>query len=209
MQLFGIVAAGWATFQGRLGAGFWVPPPCPCRQRGAGAGWHHRGFACSDRAAGLPDRGSRLPAAPHTPAGPRSPALPSPRSSPSATRRSQPPAMSQLNTLREIATSFESAYRSTPTKLKLLDAFSVCALLTAILQVRAEVWDARSTIQALLAPPTVAAASPLQAALWLEHFAELATPACLLCSLCMPSWWEPSPSTPSWPASSAASAPLW
>ncbi|PRW59033.1 Dolichyl-diphosphooligosaccharide-- glycosyltransferase subunit DAD1 [Chlorella sorokiniana] len=42
--------------------------------------------------------------------------------------------MSQIDTLREIITSFESAYRSTPTKLKLLDAFSVCALLTAVLQ---------------------------------------------------------------------------
>ncbi|KAL4434359.1 hypothetical protein ABPG75_000800 [Micractinium tetrahymenae] len=39
-----------------------------------------------------------------------------------------------LDTLKEIASSFSAAYVKTPTKLKILDAFSVCALATAVLQ---------------------------------------------------------------------------
>lgn len=41
-----------------------------------------------------------------------------------------------LDTLREIIDSFSAAYVKTPAKLKILDAFSVCALTTAVLQVR-------------------------------------------------------------------------
>lgn len=64
--------------------------------------------------------------------------LPAPRPSPveqQAGHRLIAADMSQVDTLKEISTSFQAAYRSTPTKLKLLDAFSVCALLTAVLQV--------------------------------------------------------------------------
>lgn len=42
-----------------------------------------------------------------------------------------------LDTLKDIYTSFTAAYIKTPTKLKLLDAFSCCALATALLQVSA------------------------------------------------------------------------
>ena len=108
--------------------------------------------------------------------------------------------------IKEIATSFEVAYRSTPLKLKLLDAFSVCALLTALLQVCAVPWEAAPRLQARPAPPPLAAARrrTLLAAVDVR-FAPPLPPR----SLCTPSWWAPSPSTPSWPASSAASAPLW
>lgn len=41
-----------------------------------------------------------------------------------------------LDTLKEIVSSFSAAYVKTPTKLKILDAFSACALATAVLQVR-------------------------------------------------------------------------
>lgn len=45
-------------------------------------------------------------------------------------------AAAQLDELKQIASSFQTAYSSTPTKLKLLDAFSACALATAVLQAR-------------------------------------------------------------------------
>lgn len=47
-------------------------------------------------------------------------------------------AAKHAETLREIASSFSAAYVKTPTKLKILDAFSICALVTAVLQVRRE-----------------------------------------------------------------------
>lgn len=39
-------------------------------------------------------------------------------------------------TLQEIVSSFSASYVKTPSKLKILDAFSVCALATAALLVR-------------------------------------------------------------------------
>jgi hypothetical protein len=45
-------------------------------------------------------------------------------------------AAAHLDTLRGIAKEFDEKYKSTPTKLKLLDLFCVCALATAALQVR-------------------------------------------------------------------------
>lgn len=43
---------------------------------------------------------------------------------------------SHVETVREIATELQAAYVKTPAKIKLLDAFSACALITAVLQVR-------------------------------------------------------------------------
>ena len=83
--------------------------------------------------------------------------------------------MSQISNLKEIITSFESAYRSTPTKLKLLDAFSVCALLTAVLQVRTRAIDRPAGPTSAAAPPPLVAAAhaacrvALNAAVPLRH----------------------------------------
>lgn len=58
-----------------------------------------------------------------------------------------------ISTLKDIVTSFQAAYVKTPLKLKILDAFSVCALATALLQVSAvAITPFRGACCALAAP---------------------------------------------------------
>lgn len=105
------------------------------------------GCSCTCRRLHLPPSAPTPPGRPVRPRPPsrcpcRSKAVRAPDRLPVDYRHSPQPSITlqpmaqHLDTLKEIVSSFSAAYVTTPTKLKILDAFSACALATAVLQVR-------------------------------------------------------------------------